>query len=141
MIDAGQVEGGYPPLYAAALGGHLPCVQRLLSAGALVNMRTAKGFTPLCIASQRGRAACVERLLAASSDIGLGTPSGFMPLHAAASEGQTECVQLLLNARADSTACFKGASALDLALKAHHKGCCHSLLRPASAFFVVRLSH
>ncbi|MFN3651097.1 MAG: ankyrin repeat domain-containing protein [Armatimonadota bacterium] len=52
----------------AAAGGHLPCVELLLEAGALPDATGARGWTPLMSAALNGREAVTARLLRAGAD-------------------------------------------------------------------------
>lgn len=75
--DAVNVPGvqGFTPLHMACLGGHVPIIEMLLSAGADVNMHTKKptghNETPLYTACRCGHVGVVRVLLrhGASADV------------------------------------------------------------------------
>lgn len=58
-------------LYYACMSGKLSTVQRLLSAGSIVDHKNKEGITALAFASSRGHADIVKSLLNAGANIGL----------------------------------------------------------------------
>jgi ankyrin repeat protein len=91
-------------LQAAAGGGHLEVVERLLAARADVNAPAAvRGRTALQAAAGGGHLEVVERLLAATADVNAPAAeySGQTALQAAAEGGHLEVVERLLAATAD----------------------------------------
>lgn len=95
-------------LQAAAEGGHLEIVERLLAAKSDVNTPAAdqSGGTALQVAAEGGHLEIVERLLAARADVDAPAANydGRTALQAAAEGGHLEVVQRLLAAKADVNA-------------------------------------
>lgn len=97
----------------AAFGGKLPFVQRLVEAGAEVNMY---GWSPLSYAAFNGHAAIVEYLLKRGAEINATTENGFTALLIAARNGHLSVVDVLLKQKADpNIASESGETALDWA--------------------------
>ena len=123
-------------LQAAAGGGHVEVVERLLVAKANVN--AAPGFdgrTALQAAAGGGHIEVVERLLAARADVNAasaGESKGRTALQAAAGGGHIEVVERLLAARADVNAApaggFDGRTALQAAADGGHNAIKQRLL-------------
>jgi ankyrin repeat protein len=112
---------------AAAEGGHLEVVERLLAAKADVNARAAdeNGRTALRAAAEGGHLEVVERLLAAKADVNApaGEWDGRTALQAAAEGGHLEVVERLLAAKADVNAPAaddNGRTALQAAAEGGH---------------------
>jgi ankyrin repeat protein len=109
---------GRSDLHYAARDGDLPSVQKLLSAGADVNLQDKRGWTPLHFAAQ----ACSEKvskcLLAHGAAIDLEDVYGNTPLSTAtfASRGDGTVIRVLRAAGADPKKKNKsGVSAVSLA--------------------------
>ncbi|KAM3557837.1 hypothetical protein ARSEF4850_004902 [Beauveria asiatica] len=102
--------GGQTALQAACGGGHLGVVERLLSAGAVVNTAATRfsGQTALQAASGGGHLHVVKCLLGAGADVNATAVdfTGLTPLQAASKSGHIEVVDRLLLSRAgvDATA-------------------------------------
>lgn len=97
----------------AAFGGKLTFVQRLVEAGAEVNMY---GWSPLSYAAFNGHAAIVEYLLKRGAEINATTENGFTALLIAARNGHLSVVDVLLKQQADpNIASESGETALDWA--------------------------
>lgn len=104
---------GDSALRMAAFGGKLPFVQRLVEAGAEVNMY---GWSPLSYAAFNGHAAIVEYLLKRGAEINATTENGFTALLIAARNGHLPVVEVLLKQQADpNIANENGETALDWA--------------------------
>ena len=95
--------------------GHLPVVQKLLAAGAFVNM---SDWTPLMYAAMNGHNAVVLELLTGGAEIDAQADNGFTALICAARGGHKEVVQILLDKKANpNIASDRGETALDWAMK------------------------
>ncbi|KAJ5211076.1 hypothetical protein N7491_010893 [Penicillium cf. griseofulvum] len=112
-------------LQAAAGGGHLAVVERLLEAKAKVNSITSmEGRTAIQAAAGGGHLAVVERLLMADAKVN--TPinrEGSTALQAAAEGGHLEVVERLLEAKANVNAAasgLTGRAALQAAAEGGH---------------------
>ena len=109
LIDLGKIRNvdlGVA-LQAAAGGGHLDVVERLLAARADVNAAaTDGGWTALQAAAGGGHLKVVERLLAVRADVNAAATKegGQTALQAAAGGGYLEVVERLLAVRADVNA-------------------------------------
>lgn len=93
-----QDEDGQPlmtPLQVAAKGGHLSCVQLLISCGASVEYCNRHG-TALSLASSMNKTAVVEYLLGSEASIVI-HPSGVNALAAACKTNSRDTIELLLN--------------------------------------------
>jgi hypothetical protein len=106
LIDLGKVQNGdlEIALQAAAGGGHLDVVERLLAAKADVNTAAVDrgGRTALQAAAGSGHLEVVERLLAAKADVNAAAVvGGQTALQAAAGGGYLDVVEMLLAAKAD----------------------------------------
>ncbi|KAL8278906.1 hypothetical protein RQP46_008777 [Phenoliferia psychrophenolica] len=93
------------PLYIASSQGHIEVVDRLLNAGAGVDVTWDDGMTALHLASWEGTSEVVERLLKAGADpdskLRLSEmDGGDTPLHKASARGNYEVVEHLLKAGA-----------------------------------------
>eukprot|EP00041_Stephanoeca_diplocostata_P002314 m.25406 g.25406 ORF g.25406 m.25406 type:complete len:194 (+) comp13182_c1_seq3:103-684(+) len=92
---------GYTPLHAAAIYGHTPIAELLLSNNANINAKDEYGETPLHFAASNGHKTTVRLLLCHNADIFATTDSGKATcLHYAAEVGQTAIVTLLVEATA-----------------------------------------
>ncbi|KAI9856126.1 MAG: hypothetical protein M1813_009244 [Trichoglossum hirsutum] len=112
-------------LQAAAGGGHLDVVERLLEAKANVNAATADGGgrTALRAAAEGDHLDVVERLLEAKADVNAAAADGGRTaLQAAAGGGHLDVVERLLQAKADVNAGtnFGGRTALQVAAGGGH---------------------
>lgn len=108
-------RNGETALSLAAYQGKLPFVQRLVQAGADVNLY---GWPPLIYAAFNGHAAVVDYLLKKGAEINATTANGSTALLFAARFGHIEVVELLLQNKADpNIANERGATAIDWALK------------------------
>jgi hypothetical protein len=86
-------------LHRAALGGHLACVQYLLSlpgVAADLGALTRGGATAVKLAALKGHADVVRALVEAGSDAAQVDADGWTLLHQAALGGHLACVQYLL---------------------------------------------
>ncbi len=76
-------------------------IQKLIEAGADVNVTNSNGETPLYVASSKNQTEVVKLLLEAGADVNKGRiEDGYTPLHVA-SHGNFRVVKLLLDAGAD----------------------------------------
>jgi len=109
---------GDTALRMAAFAGKLAFVQRLVEAGAEVNMY---GWSPLSYAAFNGHAAIVEYLLKRGAEINATTENGSTALLLAARNGHLEVAEVLLKHHADpNIANESGDTALDLAEKSNN---------------------
>ncbi|MCJ1345587.1 hypothetical protein MMC31_003794, partial [Peltigera leucophlebia] len=118
---------GLTAIQAAAKGGYLELINKLVMAKADVNARAAddSGRTALQAAAEFGHLEVVERLLAAKADVNAeaAKDSGRTALQAAAENGHLEVVERLLAAKADvnaEAAKDSGRTALHAAAEAGH---------------------
>ena len=99
---------GLTVLQAAAMGGDLQLVDKLITAKANINAEAYKysGRTALQAAAQKGHFKLVGKLLRAKADVNAGACSDFgrTALQAAAEQGHLEVVDRLLAANADVNA-------------------------------------
>ena len=108
-------RNGETALSLAAFKGNLPLVQRLVEAGADVNLY---GWPPLIYAAFNGHAAVAEYLLKKGGNVNATTENGSTALLFAARFGHQKVVELLLQNKADpNIANESGATAVDWALK------------------------
>jgi ankyrin repeat protein len=97
--DSRAVRASRFALAVAALDGHEPVVDQLLSADA--DPDDADGISPpLLAAALKGRVSIIKRLLEAGASVDQVSKEQ-TPLFAAATEGDTDTVALLITARAD----------------------------------------
>jgi len=110
VARAGAVGEDPPPsvspgarhaLAAAARGGHVEVVRRLLSAGADANLLGPDGVVPLAHAVMQDNLVLTDMLLRAGADPDVRDVRGYTPLLRAASEGRESIVRRLLEAGAD----------------------------------------
>lgn len=93
---------GVRPLHLAAIRGDAEAVSWLLSVGAEVNAKDAKGCTALFRACQHGSTKAAQYLLDAGADYLLQNQSLETPLYIASLCGFCGCVEALLTADSDS---------------------------------------
>lgn len=92
------------PIFVAAQGGHLACLQYLLDAArdsgehTLLDQGAVDQATPLMIAAQKGHHECVELLLRYGADPNRTTTDNITGLHLAAQSNAVRCLKLLLAA-------------------------------------------
>ena len=91
-------------LLQAARDGDLAEVERLLEAGADVNLQGDYGGTALMAAAARGYTEMAELLISAGADVNLQSDYGWTALMVASKYGYTEIVEMLINAGADVNA-------------------------------------
>lgn len=84
-------------LYKAAAFGNAEDVEKLLNAGANINVKLEGDGTPLIAAAREGRTAVVRLLLDRGANPDLGTPGDGNPLIVAAREGRLDIAVLLLD--------------------------------------------
>lgn len=107
-------------VFALGMAAHadagLPCLKRLLRAGADPNSASSDGSTALYSASVMGTVPQVRALLAAGADVDARRSAGQTPLLAACAKGHATVVRLLLEAGADAEAAMNtGATPLLMA--------------------------
>ncbi|HOL64090.1 MAG TPA: ankyrin repeat domain-containing protein [Accumulibacter sp.] len=108
-------RNGETALSLAAYRGKLPFAQRLVDAGADVNLY---GWPPLIYAAFNGHVDIADFLLKRGADVNATTANGSSALLYAARFGHLEVVKVLLQAHADpNLANDRSATAIDWALK------------------------
>jgi len=111
-------RNGDTALRMAAFTGKLAFVQRLVEAGAEVNMY---GWSPLTYAAFNGHADIVEYLLKRGAEINATTENGSTALLLAARNSHREVAEVLLKHHADpNVETENGETALDWALKTNN---------------------
>jgi hypothetical protein len=83
-------------LHAAAIVGHIQCIQHLLKHAINLNIQDPYGYTALHRAARNGHTECVQLLLERGANPNIQNQYGKTPLERAASWYHTNCVQLLL---------------------------------------------
>jgi ankyrin repeat protein len=121
-------QDAWTPLMHAAMGGHMGCVEALISAGANTNAKDWDGWTALMHASMAGQADIMKVLITAGADINSTSRIGGTALMSAASMGLIDCLQLLVDAGADiNIVDIDGLDALDYAIDEGNEPCCDIL--------------
>ena len=97
-----EIRGG-TALHFAAQQGLLGDVEKLITAGADVNVRDKNGATPLYVAAEEGHLKVLQKLIAAGADVDAAKPGYFYdtPLKIALRNEHQKCVEQLINADAD----------------------------------------
>jgi ankyrin repeat protein len=99
--DTGEPKGGLTALHAAAYGGHLDIVERLVARGASVNdHENFYHMTPLHAAAEEGHADVIAFLLAQKADVEPKERNGYTPVTQAGWRSHWDSVTLLLKAGA-----------------------------------------
>ena len=99
-------EGGFDrhPLVAAAAGGHLALVERLVGEQADVNAATKAGLTALYAAAEAGHNGVVELLVAKGAKANAPSLDGETAAHAAARGGHLDALVALVGVEAEANA-------------------------------------
>ncbi len=120
-------------LFKAAEVGDVAGVERLLKAGAFMNMRNRDGYTALWLAASNGNTKVAETLLKHGADPNHRSADGTTPLMEASRMGGAEVVSALLAYRANVNAeGNNGETALMFAVQEKHERVA-ALLRKAGA--------
>ena len=93
-------DDGWTALHAASLGGHLACVQYLLSVPgvvAAIDAADEDGWTAVRFAARGGHVEVVKALVEAGANAAAADRVGLTPLHSASSSGHLPCVVYLLS--------------------------------------------
>ena len=93
--DNGQ-QGGFTPITAAALCGHLDVVRLLLSSGVDIESRDRNGKTALYAAAINNKSDVVRFLCESNAKVNIQGEKGWTPLTGAASEGCIDSVKALV---------------------------------------------
>ncbi|MBQ9578800.1 MAG: ankyrin repeat domain-containing protein [Ottowia sp.] len=112
----------YSALTLAAAEGHVPILNMLIGAGAVVNATDASGKTALMHAAQAGKTAAAACLLEHKANTEItAPPSDWTALLFAAAHGRTDCARLLLEKGANISArAYNDCDALQLAAEYGH---------------------
>ena len=126
----------YTTLMYAAVSGNDKCVEKIIDAGADVNIATSSyGYTALCFAAYELKARpekvqCMELLIQAGADVKSGDYTGTSILHFAASSGYLQGIQFLLNEGVDvNTSDNYGNTALMFAAGSGHDSYVESIMQ------------
>jgi len=120
---------GWTPVAAAAIGGHLACVEQLVNAHCNVDTLNNNHRSPVYHAATEGHSAVLERLIVAGADINARSIKGFSPVAACAKRGEKACLLLLLKYGADITLTNnEGWTAAHSAVSAGKKSCLEVLI-------------
>lgn len=87
---------GQTPLMAAAAGGSVTFVSKMIESNLYINSVDHNGETALMKAADTDKPACIDILIAKTNDPGKKTPKGVTALMFAAMAGSTECIKKLL---------------------------------------------
>ncbi|KAG2624846.1 hypothetical protein PVAP13_3KG184727 [Panicum virgatum] len=102
-VDATDVEGATPLVFAVQGTGSTAVVSLLLSHGADANKADNGGISPLHIAAaERGFYEVAELLMSKGADVDPICENGGAPVHIAAKNGHAKVLKLLLRNKADS---------------------------------------
>ncbi|XP_025806581.1 tankyrase-1-like [Panicum hallii] len=101
-VDATDVEGATPLVFAVQGTGSTAVVSLLLSHGADANKADNGGISPLHIAAERGFYEVAELLLSKGADVDPICENGGAPVHIAAKMGHAKVLKLLLQNKADA---------------------------------------
>jgi ankyrin repeat protein len=116
------IAGVNEDLFAAAMSGDLPKVERLIAAGANVNAKDNNSGTALIWASARGHEGVVQALLDKGAEVNAKDNNGRTALMFASLNGSKVAVQALLSKGAEANARAKdGNTASMLASQKGHK--------------------
>jgi ankyrin repeat protein len=108
-----------PLILTAALEGDWGTVQRLLKAGASVDLGDRDGVKPLMIAAKAGNIDIVNQFISLATDVTLADWSGRTALHYAVAAGKEEAVKALLPLTKDfAKPCGDGCDLLGMAQEA-----------------------
>lgn len=117
-------------LFAAASGGFLSVMKRLIAAGADVHAANDQGMTALVCAAQGGHIACVRELIALEVDLNAVNNDMSTALMLASMWGFDECVECLLESGASvDVENAANKTALHIATENGHVGCVAVLAR------------
>ncbi|CAN6336394.1 unnamed protein product [Urochloa humidicola] len=100
-VDATDVQGATPIVFAVQGAGSTAVVSLLLSHGADANNTDLGGIAPLHIAAERGFYEVAELLLSEGADVDPLCENGGAPIHIAAKHGHAKVLELLLQNEAD----------------------------------------
>lgn len=95
------------PLHYAAMNGHVLIVNKLLDAGALIEVHAKDGYTPLHSAAHAGQKDTLKLLLDKGANINSRENSKMTPLHIAIYKQKIDIVNLLIENGADTTIAAK----------------------------------
>ncbi len=95
--DVRRTDNGQTALFRAVDLQETSLVNKLLKAGAEVNIKDTWGLTPLHYAARRESYSIPEALIKAGADVDAQDDYGFTPLHEAVENGHGHIVNLLLN--------------------------------------------
>jgi ankyrin repeat protein len=114
LADAARTADGTTALHWAAHHGDVVEMQRLIRAGADVNVRNDYGSTPLLEAAERGDAQLLLVLLRAGAKVESANDEGQTALMTVARTGSVDATKVLLKARANVNAVerWRGQTAL-----------------------------
>lgn len=96
-LIVGMLPASATPLHEAAKTGETEKVDRLIQAGADLEVLDENGETPLTAAALGGQTATVKLLVARGADINRRNRGGFTALHAAAYKGYIQIVEFALD--------------------------------------------
>ena len=101
-IKDGVVQPDSSPLMCSCIKGHVTIAQKLLQAGALIDMKDKRhGRSALHYACCEDQLACVKLLIDAGADVNTSTPTGGTPVIYCGEGGKVACLRELIAARAD----------------------------------------
>ena len=101
-IKDGVVQPDSSPLMCSCIKGHVTIAQKLLQAGALIDMKDKRdGRSALHYACCEDQLACVKLLIEAGADVNTSTPTGGTPVIYCGEGGKVACLRELIAARAD----------------------------------------